>query len=82
MAKAEGNGTALGGSSLGEGSSKGGAEGVKQDRGADEENVVKELHEGGVVAKGDTPGVRVFNIHHGRHHLFGLHVTFKESARG
>ena len=60
----------------------GGAEGVKQDRGADEENVIKELHEGGVVAKGDTPGVRVFNIHHGRHHLFGLHVTFKESARG
>ena len=79
VAKAKADGAVAGGPSSKVGSCKGMAEGVTQYGGAHEEKVVEELSEGGEVAKGDIPRVRVADVDHGRHDLLGFHKGFGNS---
>ena len=55
MAKADANGTWLGCASSSMGRSQGAAEGVVKNGRAHEQDIVKELHKGGVGVKGDAP---------------------------
>jgi len=79
VAAANADGAPLGGAILRKGGSKGSTHGVEQDRGAHEESVIEQLAQGQAVFKGDAPRIRVANIDHGRHDMFGLHAAFSNS---
>ena len=61
---------------------KGLAEGVGEDGGSHKEDVIKELHEDRVMAKGDAPGGRLFSVDHGRHDVFWFHAAFGKGTCG
>ena len=82
MAKADADGTRAGCAAREEGVSQSTAVGVLKDEGADNEDIVKELHEGQVMGKGLAPGLRVLDINHGRQDLLGLHITFGKGFAG
>lgn len=82
VAKADGDGTLAGGASGSVGSCKGPAEGMQEDSRSHQENVIKELHEGGVSIKGDTPRANTAHVNHCRHDMFGLHGALSKSTAG
>ena len=57
---------------------KGLAKGVREDGSSHKEDVIKELHEDRVMAKGDAPGGRLFSVDHGT----GLPVLVYTGYRG
>ena len=82
MTAADANGTALGGTRGCKGSREVGAEGMEEDSRAHAEGIIQQLHKSRAVGKRDAPGVRVWDIDHGRHHVFGFHATFCDGFAG